>query len=156
VQHLVYVTVSTGIGAGLIVDGRPVTGAHGGAGEVGHMIVQPGGPACAAGCPGCLEGVASGTAIAAEAARRLEAVQAAGFGASARPTAADVFRAAAQGDATSTAIIRGVVRHLGAGLASLLAIFDPERLVVGGGVARGLERHWDDLLEAIREHALPR
>ncbi len=158
-RDLVYVTVSTGIGAGIIADGRMVTGAHGGAGEVGHMIVQPGGPACAAGCPGCLEGVASGAAIAAEAARRLQVAQASGFAGKvgdSPPDAAGVFRAAARGDTTSLEIVRGVVRHLGAGLASLLAIFDPERLVIGGGVARGLEPYWGELIEAVEAHALPR
>src|SRR5690606_40167718 len=69
-RHLLYVTVSTGIGGGIIADGRPVTGAHGGAGEVGHMIVAPGGPSCGAGCRGCLEAVASGTGIVAEVLRR--------------------------------------------------------------------------------------
>ncbi len=123
------------------------------------MIVQPGGPACAAGCSGCLEGVASGTAIAAEAARRLQAAQASGFAGKAGaspPTAADVFHAAAEGDTTSLEIVRGVVRHLGAGLASLLAIFDPQRLVIGGAVARGLKPHWGELIDAIEAHALPR
>src|SRR5690606_18653844 len=70
-RDLVYLTVSTGIGAGFVSGGRPITGRAGGAGEAGHLIVNPGGPACGAGCPGCLEGAASGAALAAEAARRV-------------------------------------------------------------------------------------
>ncbi|MBM3140790.1 MAG: ROK family protein, partial [Chloroflexi bacterium] len=58
-RDLLYVTVSTGIGGGIVANGAPVTGAHGGAGEVGHLIVAPGGRVCGAGCAGCLEGVAS-------------------------------------------------------------------------------------------------
>src|SRR5690606_13895542 len=70
-RDLIYLTVSTGIGAGIVAGGRAVTGSHGGAGEVGHLIVNPGGRRCGAGCPGCLEGEASGSAIAAMAQERL-------------------------------------------------------------------------------------
>lgn len=153
-KHLLYVTVSTGIGAGIIVDGRPVTGASGGAGEVGHLIVVPNGRRCGAGCPGCLEGNASGRAIA-ESAR--EAVAG-----GARTTleagadAAAVFAAADTGDRVAEAIIDEAMGHLAAGVAGLLAVFDPEVIILGGGVAEGLSSRWDALIEAIRVRALPR
>lgn len=155
-SDLVYVTVSTGIGAGIIANGASVTGVSGGAGEAGHMIVQPGGPSCAAGCSGCLEALASGTGIAAEARRRLEAGSDSQLGAVANLGARDVFAAAADGDELAGAVVDGAIRHLGAGLAGLLAIFDPELLVLGGGVMEGLRPRWDDLVEATRERALPR
>ncbi len=153
-RHLVYLTVSTGIGAGIVADGRPVTGHAGGAGEAGHLIVDPSGAACGAGCPGCLEGAASGSAIAAQAARRIEAGAATSLGAGA--TAADVFRAADAGDAVAEEIVQRAVGHLGAGIAGLLALLDPEVIVVGGGVAAGLAGRWDPLLAAVEARALPR
>ncbi|MPZ98976.1 MAG: ROK family protein [Dehalococcoidia bacterium] len=145
-RHLLYVTVSTGIGGGIIVDGRPVTGAHGGAGEVGHMIVAPGGPSCGAGCGGCLEAVASGSGIVAEVRRRGLSWD----------SAKGVFAAAAEGDAAAREIVESTVRHLANGLASLLAIFDPELVVLGGGVTQGLAPYWADLERLTRDVALPR
>ncbi len=153
-RHLLYLTVSTGIGAGIIVDGRAVTGASGGAGEVGHMIVAPNGRRCGAGCPGCLEGNASGRAIAeaAQGAVASGADTALPFGAD----AAAVFAAADAGDAVATAIVEDAMGHLAAGIAGLLAIFDPEAIILGGGVAEGLSTRWATLIEAVRERALPR
>jgi len=145
---LVYLTVSTGIGAGIVAGRRAVTGSRGGAGEVGHLIVNPGGRACGAGCPGCLEGQSSGSAIAALAGERLG-----------RPvTASEVFALAEAGDAVADAVVDEAVGHLAAGIAGLLATLDPEVIVLGGGVAQGLARGrwWDALLEATARYALPR
>ena len=153
-KHLLYVTVSTGIGAGIIVDGRPVTGASGGAGEVGHMIVAPGGASCGAGCPGCLEGNASGRAIALAAHAAIE-----GGAHTILPPEADaaaVFAAADAGDSLADAIVERAMGHLAAGIAGLLAIFDPEVIVLGGGVAEGFVTRWDALIAEIQERALPR
>lgn len=153
-RHLIYLTVSTGIGAGIIVDGRPVLGASGGAGEVGHLIVAPGGARCAAGCPGCLEGNASGRAIALAARAAVEGGARTALTAAA--TAVEVFQAADAGDAVATAIVDGAVGHLAAGIAGLLAVFDPEAIILGGGVAESLAPRWDALLRAVGERALPR
>lgn len=153
-RDLVYLTVSTGIGAGIVSGGRPITGRSGGAGEAGHLIVNPGGAACGAGCPGCLEGAASGAAIAAEAARRIEAGERTSMLPGAQ--AEDVFHAAAAGDPVADAIVREAIGHLGAGIAGLLAVLDPEVLIVGGGVARGLAPRWGQVLAAVRARALPR
>lgn len=146
-SDLVYVTVSTGIGAGIVAGGRAVTGRGGGAGEVGHAIVNPGGRACGAGCPGCLEGQSSGLAIAAIAEERLG-----------RPlTAHEVFTRAKSGDEAAREIVLEAVDYLGAGLASVLALLDPEAVILGGGVARGLaEDWWPEVLEATGRFALPR
>ncbi len=147
-SDLIYLTVSTGIGAGIVAGGRAVTGSSGGAGEAGHLIVNPGGRACGAGCAGCLEGQSSGSAIAALASERLG-----------RPvTAEEVFALAEAGDAVADAVLREAVRHLAAGLAGLLATLDPEAIVLGGGVAQGLARGpwWGVLMEATAGYALPR
>jgi glucokinase len=154
VRDLVYLTLSTGIGAGIIAGERPITGSHGGAGEAGHLIVEPGGPRCGAGCPGCLEGVASGIAIAAEAGRRIEAGERSVL--PPHPTAAEVFAAADAGDALALAIVERATGHIASGIASLLALLDPEVLIVGGGLTTGLESRWEALLEAVRDRALPR
>jgi glucokinase len=143
---LVYLTVSTGIGAGIVAGGRVVTGRSGGAGEAGHLIVNPGGRACAAGCPGCLEGQSSGSAIAAMAIVRLgEAL-----------TAAEVFARADAGDAAAAAVVDEAVGHLASGIAGLLALLDPDAVILGGGVAQGLVGRWEMLCVEVRRRALPR
>lgn len=145
-RDLVYLTVSSGIGAGLVSNGQPVLGHRGGAGEAGHLIVDPGGRACGAGCPGCLEGQASGIAIAAIGSEWLG-----------RPvTAREVFELARDGNSEARAAIEEVLRHLGAGIAGLLALLDPEVVILGGGVSQGLEGHWDTLIAQVRRQALPR
>ncbi len=155
VQDLVYVTVSTGIGAGFISGGRMLTGAHGGAGEAGHMIVMPGGPSCGAGCAGCLEAMASGTGIVAETQRRIEAGATTALQGGS-PSAASVVAAAREGDVLAIEVVDTAIEHLASGIAGLLAIFDPEVLVLGGGVIDGLSWRWDDLLAATQSKALPR
>lgn len=153
-DDLVYVTVSTGIGAGIIAGGRPLTGANGGAGEFGHMIVRPGGPACATGCAGCLEGTASGAALASIAAARIAAGEVSMLQPS--PTAPEVVAAAEAGDPLASEIVDAAIAALGAGVAGLLNLLDPALITIGGGVMQGLDRRWDDLLAVVRSSALPR
>ncbi len=153
-DDLVYITVSTGIGAGIVAGGRPVTGASGGAGEFGHMIVRPGGPACAAGCAGCLEGTASGTALAHLAAVRIALGESSTLPPT--PTAAEVVAAAAAGDTLGRELVDDAIAALGAGIASLLNLLDPALITLGGGVMSGLDARWDDLLAAVRASVLPR
>ena len=160
-QNLLYVTVSTGIGGGIIANGRMATGARGGAGEVGHITVQPGGPMCGTGCDGCVEALASGTALAARARERVDGgrpsamLEMAG-GDTSRISSRIVFQAAAAGDAIANEVLNTGIRYLGVALGGLLNVFDPDVLVLGGGVAHALEPHWDRLLDAVRAHALPR
>lgn len=138
VRHLLLVTVGTGIGGGIIWDGALYRGAHGFAAEIGHVIVEPGGPVCGCGNRGCWEQVASGRAL--DRLGRDEANRAPN-GAIARQAAGDEVRgehvaeAARQGDAAAMAIVREVGRRLGEGMAGLVNILDPELIVVGGGVA---------------------
>jgi glucokinase len=136
---LVLVTVGTGIGGGLVLDGRLHHGQHGFAGELGHLIVDPGGDRCACGNQGCLEAMASGStlgrlgreAAAADPGGRLAAL-------AGRPelvTGEVVFAAASEGDKTALALFERVGHWLGVGIASLVTVFDPDLVVVGGGVA---------------------
>ena len=137
---MLLVTVGTGIGGGIVVDGRIMRGAHGFAGEIGHVIVEPNGPRCGCGNLGCWEAVASGTAISRAA---VEAVRAHPGSllheiAGGDPRRADgpaVTEAARRGDAVAVDILTEVGTRLGQGIAGLVNVLDPELVVVGGGAA---------------------
>ena len=138
-SHMLFITVSTGIGGGVILNDELYAGASGAAGEVGHIGVSVDGPKCGAGHVGCLEAFASGTAIAA---RAREMIAAGGLIRTARLAEQDppvsaktVFLAGQQGEAEATALIESAGRYLGIGLASLINVFNPQAIVIGGGVA---------------------
>lgn len=160
-RDVVYVTVSTGIGGGMISDGAPVNGAHGMAGEIGHLIIDPSGPACNAGCHGCLEVLASGGGVQREARQRIEAgeetliLQIAGGDPDA-VTGRIVYEAAARGDLVAGAIVDGALDALATGLANILATFDPSVLVMGGSVMEGLHPYWENLLQRVQGRGLRR
>ena len=136
------VTLGTGIGGGIVLDGRLQRGAHGVAGEWGHMRVVPEGRRCACGNRGCWEQYASGNALGA-AARELAASSPAttarlleqADGDPRRLTGEHVARAAADGDAAARELVTDVGTWLGQGIADLAAVFDPDVVVVGGGVS---------------------
>ena len=126
-RDMVYVTVSTGIGAGVVTGGRLQRGHRGMAGHAGHMTVAPDGPVCACGNRGCWEALASGPAFAARA-------QAEGFA-----DGAAAFAAARAGDTAARALSEALARDLGLGLTNLLHLFSPECIVLGGGMSAGLD-----------------
>lgn len=119
-----FVTVSTGVGGGLVVDGRLRRGASGLAGHLGHMVADPQGPACGCGRRGCLEAVASGSAIARLASARLGRAVA----------APEVLALAAQGDAAASIVLDAAVAALARALCDLAAALDLDGVVLGGGV----------------------
>ena len=139
-DDLVLVTVGTGIGGGLVLGGRLYHGEQGFAGELGHLIVAPDGDRCACGNLGCLEAMASGStlgrlgreAAAADPGGRLAALATA---AATRVTGEVVFAAALEGDKVALSLFERIGHWLGVGIASLVTIFDPDLVVVGGGVA---------------------
>ena len=138
-RDLLLVTVGTGIGGGLVTDGRIYRGAHGFAAEIGHIIVEPGGPLCGCGNRGCWERVASGYAIqraGREAAERYphSGIARLAEGVPGRVTGPVVTRAAQDGDGTARAILAKVGRRLGEGIAGLVNVLDPAVVVLGGGV----------------------
>ena len=148
-KHLLYVTVSTGIGGAVIVDHGLYRGKNGGAAEFGHMVIDPSGPYCSCGRKGCLEAMASGTALARQA--RVLIVQGKGQAIldcadGGEITAREVGAAARSGDYEAQTLILDLREALATGLANLVNIFDPEVLVLGGGVAMGLQ---DLLLEPL-------
>jgi len=152
-ESLLLVTLGTGIGGGLVVDGRVWRGHHGMAGEFGHMQVVPDGQACECGRRGCWEQYSSGNALVRVAAASLgsEPTVLAELcdGDPARLTGPMVTEAAASGDLVARAAFASVGRWLGVGLANLVAAFDPELLVVGGGVAAAGERLLSPAREAL-------
>ena len=143
-DDLIYITISTGIGGGIILDGRLFVGSKGLAGEIGHIVVQPGGALCGCGNRGCLEAMASGTAIGRQArtlaaSGRAPAILAAAGGDVRQVTARSVSVAAAQGDKVARKLFRQAGRYIGIAVANLMHLFNPQRFVLGGGVAQAGE-----------------
>jgi glucokinase len=137
-RHVLVVTVGTGIGGGIVSDGELFRGAHGFAAEIGHFIVEPGGPPCGCGNRGCWEQVASGQALdrlARAEVQRDPGGRIAALAGGAEATGRHVSDAAREGDPSATAIFAAVGRRLGEGIAGLVNILDPEVVIVGGGVA---------------------
>jgi len=140
VRNFIYITLSTGIGGGIVVDGKIYTGAIGAAGEVGHMTIDDDGPVCSCGSRGCWETLASGTALAREAKRRIkEGVKTSileyADGAINKVTAQVIHSAAQQGDSLAKELVARTAYYVGVGLANLVNIFNPELIVIGGGLA---------------------
>jgi glucokinase len=138
-DHVVMVTLGTGIGGGIVLDGRLQLGAAGFAGEIGHMVVDPAGPECPCGRRGCWERFASGAGLgvlareAALAGRLRDVVRTAG-GDPESVRGEDISAAAAEGDPAAQEVIRTVGQYIGFGLANLAAVLDPACFVLGGGV----------------------
>jgi glucokinase len=151
-DHVLMVTLGTGIGGGLIIDGRIQVGGHGFAGEIGHMVVDPAGPPCPCGRRGCWERYASGGGLgllareAAMAGKLPEVVAMAG-GDAESVRGEDVTAAALAGDADARHVLEQVGWWVGFGLANLACVTDPECIVLGGGLVRA----GDLLLDAARQ-----
>lgn len=154
-NSLLYVTVSTGIGGGVILNGRLWDGAAGMAGEIGHMQVVDGGPMCSCGQQGCLEALAAGPAIARRAA--LSDVQlAARTGVQQALSARQVAQQAESGDPVAQQVLVECARYLGIGLANAANLLDVERVIVGGGVSRAGALWWRALRETFQSRILER
>jgi len=135
--HMAYVTVSTGIGAGLIMHGQLYNGVGGIAGELGHTIIQWGGPRCNCGQYGCLEALASGTALARMASEALSGnarTSLRSLKGPGHPTAKDVTDAARRGDPLSRRLLEHAGTALGVDLGNLVNLLNPELIVLGGSV----------------------
>lgn len=158
-KTLVYLTISTGIGGGVIEHGKMLLGANGLAAEIGHMCVDSREDAieCQCGVRGCLEALASGTAIANIARDRItqgDFPASSLAGESDSLTSATVLLAAGQGDPLAVSIVDGVVFALSVGLANVLHLYNPDLIVLGGGVTLGLVEL--DLLPRIQERVKAR
>jgi glucokinase len=154
--HALYVTVSTGIGAGLVLGGRLYRGATGMAGELGHILVARGGPRCACGRRGCLEAVASGPAIARLARESLESGADSALQAVPLPdlTAQHVAEAAGH-DKLAARVMAQAGEYLGVAIASAVNLVNPQVVVIGGGVSQAGEVLLRPLHDAVQRHAAP-
>jgi glucokinase len=151
---MLYVTLSTGVGGGLILDGRLFEGPDGTAGEVGHVTVDQHGPRCNCGNIGCVEAVASGTAIARQAQELIAAGDLAPLEGSRVPTAAAVFAAAQRGDSAALALVERAGRALGLAFAGLLHLFNPEAIVIGGGMVQAGDVLLHPLGQTLDQYAM--
>jgi glucokinase len=155
---LVGVTLGTGIGGGFVKRGRIWRGASGSAGEIGHMTIDFTGRRCACGNYGCLEAYASGPNIAARAREGLEAGERSlladlADGDLGRITAATVYEALVRGDPYAQQVMTETAKILGTGLANIVNVFNPERIVVVGGVTRAGEHLFGPLRSEVRRRA---
>ena len=158
VNNLIYITVSTGIGGGIIIDGKLYPGACGSAGEIGHMTIDVSGPRCSCGNIGCLEVLASGTAVAGEAIRRISQGERSSLtemvcGKIEEVTAEKVEAAAVEGDPLALEVISQAATYLGIGMVNLVNIFNPEMIIVGGGMAKMGDRLLSPARQVVLERA---
>jgi glucokinase len=125
-DHFIYMTISTGIGAGLFLDGKLVTGFRGNAGDIGHIVIDPAYGTCPCGQQGCFEWIASGTAIARQASQLIGS----------RVTAKEAFQLYRENHPAIKPLMEQIFSKIGVGCVTLVNLFDPEQIVIGGGVSQ--------------------
>lgn len=158
-RHMIYMTISTGIGGGIVIDGKLLHGADDSAGEIGHHSIMADGPLCGCKNRGCLEVLASGTALGRYGREAVESGVDTMMGAMvqspAEVTGATVTRAAAEGDTVAVEIIQKVATYIGIGITNMINIFNPEKIVLGGGVMKAGHLFMEKIVETVQERALP-
>lgn len=153
-HNVLYLTVSTGVGGGVIISDRLLQGSHGLAAELGHTIVQVDGPLCGCGQRGHLEAFSSGTGIERFVADQLKAGRQSVLKPSKRNSAHDISEAARQGDALSIEAYQIAGKYLGIGVANFLHIFNPSVVVFGGGVSQSGPLLFDSFETSLKEHVI--
>jgi glucokinase len=143
-DHFVFITISTGIGAGIYSHGKLLTGASGNAGDVGHIVVDPSVGTCVCGQKGCWEFVASGTAVARQASALLGR----------EVSSKEAFDLAAAGQPVIQELVAKVFENIGVGCVTLINTFDPEKLVIGGGVSQVGEPLFNAVRDYVSKYAL--
>lgn len=158
VDNLLYLTVSTGIGGGIIINGKLYTGVSGSAGELGHMTIDINGPYCNCGNTGCLEVLASGKAVAREAQRAIaqgkkSIILELAEGELQNITAKTVSAAAQKGDELALSVISTASTYLGVGMVNLVNAFNPGMIIVGGGMSKMGEILLENARKVVAERA---
>jgi glucokinase len=159
--NMILLTIGTGIGGGMILDGQLYRGSSGAGAELGHVVIDMDGPRCQGSCPnhGCVEALASGTALGREgraaAAREPDSALGRLAGAGEEITGRAVTAAAIAGDAVAVEVVALIGGRLGVALASFANIFDPDVIVIGGGVGAAGELLLEPAREQVRSRALP-
>jgi glucokinase len=147
-QHLVMLTLGTGVGGGVVIDGRIFRGATGLGAELGHTVIDPDGPECPGSCPnrGCLEALCSGTALEREATARANGERVKGK---------QVVAAAREGDAGAQELLSDLARWLGIGISNFVNVFEPAHFVIGGGLSGAADLFLDAAVREAESRALP-
>jgi glucokinase len=159
--HLVMLTLGTGVGGGVVIDGHTFRGAHGLGAELGHIAINPDGPPCPGNCPnrGCLESYCSGQALERDATElakdRPDSALAQRIGPDGKVAGREVVAAADEGDPDALFLMEDFARMLGIGIANYVNVFEPARLAIGGGLSRASHLFLDRAVQEARARALP-
>jgi glucokinase len=153
-ENMVYITVSTGIGGGAIINGKIYRGSTANALEIGHTTLLSNGPRCNCGNYGCAEVLASGTAIGRQAREAVEAGKKTSLGDYSNVTSYEVFKEAEKGDEVAVDILDNSLTYLGICVANVVNSFDPEIVVIGGGVSKGGDIVFDKVKEVVQKRTL--
>jgi glucokinase len=160
-EELVMLTLGTGVGGGVVTDGRIFRGAHGLGAELGHFTISPDGPPCPGNCPnsGCVESYCSGQALerdAMELARDKPGSRLAdALGEDGRLSGRELVQAAEEGDPDAVLLFERFARMLGVAIAGYVNVFEPERIVIGGGLSRASHLFLDRAIQEAGARALP-
>lgn len=153
-SDVLMVTLGTGVGGGVIIDGKVVSGAHGAGGEIGHININPEETeSCNCGCKGCLEQYASATGIVRMTKKRLERESASSVLRDKELTSKEIFDAAKQGDELAKQSVAEYCETLGRGISMICVVADPEIVVLGGGVSKAGQSLLDDTKAAFQKYA---
>jgi len=159
-KNMVLLTIGTGIGGGIVMNGEVYVGHRGFAGEIGHIVIDKNGPLCDCGVRGCLQSMCSGTAISRIANEMLTSEKCTilrddGCDNQLPVTAQMVVKAARAGDGFATTILDKVARNLGIGIAGLIQIFDPEIIIIGGGISSEFDLLHSGILKSVDMNIYP-
>jgi glucokinase len=160
-RHLVMLTLGTGVGGGVVIDGLTFRGAHGLGAELGHMAINPDGPPCPGNCPnrGCLEAYCSGQALERDATElaqdKPDSALAARIGPDGKVSGRELVAAAEDGDPDALLLMENFARILGVGIATYVNVFEPDRLAIGGGLSRAAHLFLDRAVQEAGARALP-
>jgi len=160
-RHLVMLTLGTGVGGGVVIDGLTFRGAHGLGAELGHMTVNPDGPPCPGNCPnrGCLEAYCSGQALERDATAlandKPDSPLSGCIGPDGTVSGRELVSAAEDGDPDALLLMDNFARMLGVGIATYVNVFEPERLAIGGGLSRASHLFLDRAVQEAGSRALP-
>jgi glucokinase len=160
-SHLVMLTLGTGVGGGVVIDGLTFRGAHGLGAELGHIAINPDGPPCPGNCPnrGCLESYCSGQALERDATElvrdRPDSALAKRAGSGGKLSGRELVAAAEEGDPDALFLMENFARMLGIGIANYVNVFQPSRLAIGGGLSRASHIFLDRAVQEAAARALP-
>ena len=153
-ENMVFVTVSTGIGGGAVLNGKIFRGSTGNALETGHMTIDTSGPRCGCGNVGCAEALASGTAIGKRAKEAVVTNAKTSLKNYENVTSKEVFIEAANGDRVASEILNTALNYLGITVSNIITNFDPEKVVIGGGVINGGEIVLETVKKIVSERCM--